>query len=80
LRMERLRRSLYYLVTGPRFPSIRALVWAVQIPLAIATPLKESVVYLVFLSLAALVESALTDAIEGWKFVKEDDDDGDDGA
>jgi hypothetical protein len=76
--MGRLRRRLYDLVTGPKFPSIRALVWTVQIPLAVATPLKESVVYLVFLSLAALVESALTDVIEGWKFVQEDDNDGDD--
>lgn len=32
-----------------------------QIPLAIATPLKSSIEYLVFISLAALVESAGTD-------------------
>jgi hypothetical protein len=37
------------------------IAWAVQVPIAIATPLKQSVVYLVFLSLAALIESAGTD-------------------
>lgn len=44
-----------------RFHILRLFVWTIQIPLAIVTPLKESVSYLVFLSLAALVESALTD-------------------
>jgi hypothetical protein len=35
--------------------------WAAQIPVAVLTPLKSSIAYLVFLSLAALVESASTD-------------------
>lgn len=35
--------------------------WAVQIPVAVVTPLRASVSYLVFLSLAALVESSGTD-------------------
>lgn len=43
------------------FHGLRSLAWAVQIPVALATNLKTSVAYLVFLSLAALVESSLTD-------------------
>jgi hypothetical protein len=47
--------------TRKRFHLFRLCVWSAQIPLAVATPLKESITYLVFLSVAALVESALTD-------------------
>lgn len=43
------------------FHLLRMLVWSAQVPLAIATSLKQSVAYLVFLSLAALIESAGTD-------------------
>jgi hypothetical protein len=43
------------------FHLLRLGMWAAQVPLAVLTPLKESVVYLVFLSLAALIESAGTD-------------------
>lgn len=48
-------------MTRRRFHGLRTLVWAAQIPLATLTPLKSSIEYLVFLSLAALVESAGTD-------------------
>lgn len=48
-------------MTRKRFHLLRLLAWLVQIPLAVATPLKASIAYLVFLSLAALVESASTD-------------------
>lgn len=48
-------------MTRKRFHLIRLLAWTIQIPIAIVTPLKTSVVYLVFLSLAALIESAGTD-------------------
>jgi hypothetical protein len=50
-----------------RFHQIRLAAWTAQIPIAIATPLKNSVAYLVFLSLAALVESAGTDVYNDWK-------------
>lgn len=56
-----------------RFHWLRLIVWTVQIPVAVATPLKSSVVYLVFLSLAALVESAGTDVYTAWR-AKHDDD------
>lgn len=49
------------LLSRRRFHAIRVGLWAGQIPLATATPLKGSITYLVFLSLAALVESAGTD-------------------
>ena len=48
-------------LTRKRFHIGRLVVWLIQIPIAITTPLKTSVVYLVFLSIAALVESAATD-------------------
>lgn len=48
-------------LTRRRFHLIRVLVWSVQVPPAIFTALKGSVAYLVFLSLAALIESAGTD-------------------
>lgn len=41
-----------------RFHALRIWVWSVQIPVALATGLKTSVPYVVFLSLAALVEGA----------------------
>lgn len=43
------------------FHLARLILWTAQIPLAITTSLKSSLVYLVFLSLAALIESAYTD-------------------
>ena len=44
------------------FHSLRLAFWVIQIPPAVAVPaIRESVPYLVFLSLAALVESAATD-------------------
>lgn len=48
-------------ITRKRFHLFRLWVWILQIPLALATDLKESIPYIIFLSLAALVESALTD-------------------
>jgi hypothetical protein len=48
-------------LTRKQFHFMRLSLWVVQIPLAIATSLKTSISYLVFLSLAALVESAGTD-------------------
>lgn len=48
-------------ITRKRFHLARLWLWALQIPLALATDLKESIPYIIFLSLAALVESALTD-------------------
>lgn len=48
-------------MTRKHFHLLRVIAWTVQVPIAIATPLKQSVVYLVFLSLAALIESAGTD-------------------
>lgn len=48
-------------MTRLQFHALRVAIWAVQVPLAIFTALKGSVAYLVFLSLAALIESAGTD-------------------
>jgi hypothetical protein len=48
-------------VTRKHFHLLRVLAWTVQVPVAIVTDLKTSVAYLVFLSLAALIESAGTD-------------------
>jgi hypothetical protein len=48
-------------LTRKRFHAIRVGIWAVQVPPAAVTALKGSTVYLVFLSLAALIESAGTD-------------------
>lgn len=47
--------------TRKQFHLFRLTAWAVQVPIAIVTGLKQSVAYLVFLSLAALIESAGTD-------------------
>lgn len=38
----------------------RTVVWVVQIPVALLTGLKDSVPYVVFLSLAALVEGSFS--------------------
>jgi hypothetical protein len=51
--------------------TIRFAAWTAQIPLALATPLKNSVSYLVFLSIAALVESAGTDVVNHVKAARE---------
>lgn len=70
-----LRRRIYLIVTGPRFPTVRLLFWVAQIPPAVlVTWLSTSVRYLVALSLAALIESAGTDVVEAWKFSEESDD------
>lgn len=52
---------------------MRVCAWGVQVPIAVITPLKESVVYLVFLSLAALIESAGTDFDQARQDEKEDE-------
>jgi hypothetical protein len=43
------------------FHTFRLAAWSVQVPVALVTELKTSVSYLVFLSLAALIESSYTD-------------------
>ena len=50
-----------------RFHQFRFAAWSAQIPFAIFTGLKGSVTYLVFLSLAALIESAGTNVYTDWK-------------
>lgn len=49
------------LCTRRRFHGLRLLAWTAQLPLIAVDGVRESVPYLVFLSLAALIESALTD-------------------
>lgn len=67
-----LKHRIYRIVTGPRFPLVRLVFWLSQAPPAVIyTWLAESVRYLVVLSLAALIESALTDVVEAWKFTEE---------
>ncbi len=44
-----------------RIHALRLLAWAAQVPIAVATDLKTSVAYLVFISLAALIETASSD-------------------
>lgn len=41
-----------------RFHLARLVVWAIQVPVALLTNLKNSTPYIVFLSLAALIEGA----------------------
>lgn len=41
-----------------RFHLARVAIWTAQVPVALLTGLKESVPYVVFLSLAALIEGA----------------------
>lgn len=48
-------------MTRKRFALLRLIIWGVQVPPAALTALKGSLAYLVFLSLAALIESAWTD-------------------
>ena len=54
-------------VTRKRFHLMRTVAWAVQVPIALATDLKTSVAYLVFLSIAALIESSATDLDQALK-------------
>jgi hypothetical protein len=44
-----------------KFHAARLVLWAVQVPVALFTPLKSSIAYLCFLSIAALIESSFTD-------------------
>jgi len=47
-------------------------VWVLQIPLVVAMPtIAAAVMYVTILSIAAGIESALTDWVEAWKFVAE---------
>lgn len=55
-----------------RFHLSRLILWTAQIPLAVLTPIKGSLTYLVFLSVAALVESALTDYLQARQSERED--------
>lgn len=55
-----------------RFHLARLIFWSTQIPLAIFTDLKKSLAYLVFLSVAAVVESALTDYLQARQSERED--------
>lgn len=41
-----------------RFHLLRIVVWSVQLPVALLTGLKDSTPYVVFLSLAALIEGS----------------------
>jgi hypothetical protein len=43
-----------------RFHIIRIVVWSAQLPVALLTDLKDSTPYVVFLSLAALIEGAFS--------------------
>lgn len=70
------RWGIYRVVTGPYFGGARVVVWLGQIPLVMIQPdLASKVMYVTILSIAANVESAITDWIEGWKFVAEEYDD-----
>lgn len=67
------RWGLYRIVTGPAFPAFRLLIWTLQIPLVVAMPnIAAAVMYVTILSIAAGIESALTDVVEGWKWVAEE--------
>jgi hypothetical protein len=67
-RRDRLKVRTYAFLSSPRFPTIRLCVYLVQVPPAVVfTWLASSVQYLVFLSLAALIESALTDVVATWE-------------
>jgi hypothetical protein len=43
------------------FHTARLMAWVVQLPLLLIADVRESIPYLAFLSLAALIESAATD-------------------
>ena len=61
---------LYRAATGPMFPAVRLIVWTLQIPLVVAlTNVAAAVMYVTILSIAAGIESPLTDSVEGWKLV-----------
>lgn len=51
------------------FHSVRLVVWIGQFPLVFAwhPELKQSIAYVIFLSIAALVESALSDVYNAWE-------------
>jgi hypothetical protein len=59
-------------ITRKRFHAFRLTIWAIQVPPAAFTALKGSLTYLVFLSLAALIESAGTDLDQAIRDEKED--------
>lgn len=68
------RWTVYRAVTGPWFHGIRLVAWTAQIPVVIARPtLAQLVMYVTILSIAAGIESAFTDWVEGWKFVAENE-------
>lgn len=68
-----LRERLYSVLTGPWFPGVRLLAWCLLVPaVMIWAWLKESVTFLVIISIAAGIESALTDVIDGAKHVVEE--------
>ncbi len=58
-------------VTRIRIHAVRVTLWSVMIPIAIFTGLKSSISFLTFISLAALVESSLTDLEQAWLDKKE---------
>lgn len=67
------RWALYRVVTGPRWPGVRLLIWIAQIPIVALRPtLADKIMYVVQLSIAAGIESAMTDWVEAWKFVEEE--------
>lgn len=55
-----------------RFHAIRLGLWTLQVPIAVLTPAKNSIAYLAFLSVAALIESALTDWLQARQAERED--------
>lgn len=55
-----------------RFHAVRLALWTSQVPVAVLTPAKNSIAYLAFLSVAALVESALTDYLQSRQAMRED--------
>lgn len=55
------------------FHYFRLAAWTAQIPIALTTGLKDSIAYLCFLSIAALVESAGTDVYEAHKDKDQED-------
>ncbi len=68
------RWTLYQAVTGPRFPLVRLAIWAMQIPLIVMMPtIAAAVMYVTILSIAAGIESSLTDWVEALKFRQDED-------
>lgn len=67
------RWALYRAVTGPLFPAVRLAIWMLQIPLVVAMPsVAAAVMYVTILSIAAGVESSLTDYVEALKFQEDE--------